>query len=289
MKKGKKSKRMRQKPSAAFIVVFVLFCIYAFLLLYPYLWAFMTTFKLENDYNNNRVGFPEIWTFDNYINAFTELSAAGRSLITMLFNSLWYSVGGTLVAIAASTVSAYVVAKYRFPGRQLVYGTALFTMVLPIIGALPSQYTMYGKLNILDSPFYLITFANGLGFNFIILYGFFKSLPWSYIEASYLDGAGHFRTFISVMIPQAMPVIASLGIVAFISTWNDYMNPILFLESFPTMSMGLYIYQQETMQQGVNIPILFAGVVMSVIPVLTLFIVFQNSINSLTLGGGLKG
>ena len=148
---------------------------------------------------------------------------------------------------------------------------------------------MYGKLNILDSPFYLITFANGLGFNFIILYGFFKSLPWSYIEASYLDGAGHFRTFISVMIPQAMPVIASLGIVAFISTWNDYMNPILFLESFPTMSMGLYIYQQETMQQGVNIPILFAGVVMSVIPVLTLFIVFQNSIMSLTLGGGLKG
>ena len=86
-----------------------------------------------------------------------------------------------------------------------------------------------------------------------------------------------------------MPVIASLGIVAFISTWNDYMNPILFLESFPTMSMGLYIYQQETMQQGVNIPILFAGVVMSVIPVLTLFIVFQNSIMSLTLGGGLKG
>lgn len=67
------------------------------------------------------------------------------------------------------------------------------------------------------------------------------------------------------------------------------MNPILFLESYPTMSMGLYVYQQETLQQGIDIPVLFAGVIMSTVPVLTLFVIFQNSIMSLTLGGGLKG
>ena len=282
--KGEKKPHARRKPSVAFIVVFILFVLYSITLIYPYLWAIMTTFKYDWDYNNNRVWFPQEWTFSNYADAFVELSAAGRSLITMLFNSAWYSVGGTLVAIASSTVSAYVVAKYRFPGRGIVYGIAIVTMTLPIIGALPSQYTMYGKLGILDTPFYLIAMANGLGFNFMILYGFFKSLPWSYVEAAYLDGAGHFRTFISVMLPQAASVIASLGIVAFISTWNDYMNPILFLESYPTMSMGLYVYQQ-----GIDIPVLFAGVIMSTVPVLTLFVIFQNSIMSLTLGGGLKG
>ena len=81
----------------------------------------------------------------------------------------------------------------------------------------------------------------------------------------------------------------ALSIVCFINTWNDYMNPILFLESYPTMSMGLFVYQQDTMQQGFNIPILFAGVVMSVIPVLALFVIFQDKIMTLTLGGGLKG
>lgn len=283
-----KSVKKRKIPNAAFIVVFVFFCIYALTLLYPYVWTLITTFKTEDNYAEDLIGFPSPWTFQNYVDAFIELSASGKNLFIMLVNSVWYACGGTLVAIAASSVSAYVVAKYKFPGRKVLYGVALVTMMLPIVGALPSQYTMYGTLGILNTPFMLITFANGLGFNFIMLHAFFKSLPWSYAEAAYLDGAGHFQVFFRVMLPQAITVIMSLAIVAFINTWNDYMNPILFLESYPTMSMGLYVYQQDLAQVGINIPMLFAGVVMSVIPVLALFIIFQNKIMSLTLGGGLK-
>ena len=283
------ARRRRRKPSVAFIVVFILFCIYALTLIYAYLWTLMTTFKTEGDYYLDRVGFPKNWTFENYTGAFQELSASNKSLFSMLLNSVWYAFGGTFVAIAASTVSAYVVAKYKFPFRNVLYGVALVTMLLPIVGALPSQYTMYGTLGILDTPLMLITFANGLGFNFIMLHAFFKSLPWAYAEAAYLDGAGHMQVFFRVMLPQAVSVIMALSIVCFINTWNDYMNPILFLESYPTMSMGLFVYQQDTMQQGFNIPILFAGVVMSVIPVLALFVIFQDKIMTLTLGGGLKG
>ena len=92
-----------------------------------------------------------------------------------------------------------------------------------------------------------------------------------------------------IMLPQAMPVIGSLGIVAFINMWNDYNTPIVFLESYPTLSSGLYLYQDATMQHSVDIPLLFAGVLMSVIPVVTLFCVFQKSIMNLSFGGGLKG
>ena len=91
-----------------------------------------------------------------------------------------------------------------------------------IVGAMPSQYTVYDSLGILDSPGMLLTCANGFGFNFIVLYGFFKSLPWDFVEASFLDGAGHLQTMLYIMLPQAMPVIGSLGIVAFINMWNDY-------------------------------------------------------------------
>lgn len=284
-----KLKRKIQKTPIVFHVVFVLFCLYALTLLIPFFWAFMNTFKTEIEYINNRAYFPKILDWTNYVEAFTMLSANGNNMFVMLINSLWWSVGGTLVALASSTMSAYVVAKYKFFGRGFFYALALVIMMLPIVGALPSQYTVYDALGILDTPGMLITCANGFGFNFIVLFGFFSALPWDYVEAAFLDGAGHFRTMFSVMLPLAVPVICSLGVVSFINMWNDYNTPILFLESFPTLSSGLYLYQTATMQHSVDIPMLFSGVIMSMIPVVTLFCFFQNSIMNLSFNGGLKG
>ncbi len=284
-----KLKRKIKKTPIVFYFVFALFCLYALTLLIPFFWAFMNTFKTEIEYITNRAYFPKTLDWTNYIEAFTMLSANGNNMFVMLINSLWWSVGGTLVALASSTMSAYVVAKYKFFGRGFFYALALVIMMLPIVGALPSQYTVYDALHILNTPGMLITCANGFGFNFIVLFGFFSALPWDYVEAAFLDGAGHFRTMFSVMLPLAMPVICSLGVVSFINMWNDYNTPILFLESFPTLSSGLYLYQTATMQHSVDIPMLFSGVIMSMIPVVTLFCFFQNSIMNLSFNGGLKG
>lgn len=284
-----KFKRKSNKAPVAFFFVFALFCLYSLTLLIPFLWAFMNTFKTEVEYITNRAYFPKAFDWTNYIDAFTTLSANGRNMFFMLVNSLWWSVGGTLVALASSTMSAYVVAKYKFRGRGFFYALALVIMMLPIVGAMPSQYTIYDALGILNTPGMLITCANGFGFNFIVLFGFFSALPWDYVEAAFLDGAGHFRTMFYVMLPLAVPVICSLGVVSFINMWNDYNTPILFLESFPTLSSGLYLYQTATMQHSVDIPMLFAGVIMSMIPVVTLFCFFQNSIMNLSFNGGLKG
>ena len=278
-----------KKKTTAFYVVFVLFVLYAVTLILPFLWAFMNTFKTEMEFINNKTYFPKIIDWTNYIDAFRSLSARDTNMFVMLLNSGWWAVGGTLLGLISSTMSAYIVAKYKFFGRGFFYGLAIVTMMLPIVGAMPSQYTVYDSLGILDSPGMLLTCANGFGFNFIVLYGFFKSLPWDFVEASFLDGAGHLQTMLYIMLPQAMPVIGSLGIVAFINMWNDYNTPIVFLESYPTLSSGLYLYQDATMQHSVDIPLLFAGVLMSVIPVVTLFCVFQKSIMNLSFGGGLKG
>ena len=276
--------RKIKKTPIVFYFVFALFCLYALTLLIPFFWAFMNTFKTEIEYITNRAYFPKTLDWTNYIEAFTMLSANGNNMFVMLINSLWWS-----VALASSTMSAYVVAKYKFFGRGFFYALALVIMMLPIVGALPSQYTVYDALHILNTPGMLITCANGFGFNFIVLFGFFSALPWDYVEAAFLDGAGHFRTMFSVMLPLAMPVICSLGVVSFINMWNDYNTPILFLESFPTLSSGLYLYQTATMQHSVDIPMLFSGVIMSMIPVVTLFCFFQNSIMNLSFNGGLKG
>lgn len=281
----KKSKSER----IVFGIILAFFCVYAFTLIYAFEWTIVNSFKKESEYFVNKITAPSVVTLGNYINAFAKLQTKGNNLFSMFFNSFWYAFVGTAISVLVSSMSAYVVAKYKFIGRKTFYTIAIVIMMLPIVGAIPSQYEIYSKLNIINSPLYLLVFADGMGFNFLVLFGFFSSLSWEYVEASFIDGAGHFTTFFRIMLPQAIGVIMSLYVVAFIGYWNDYMNPILFLESYPTLSSGIYSYQNDTLQKSVDIPMLFAGIIMSVIPIMVLFIVGQEKIMSISIGGGIKG
>lgn len=286
----KRKLRVRKKGFfAAKLVMFIVFAVYAFTLLYALLFAVSISFKDQWHYpGDNQTGLPNPWVWTNYRDAWNTLGNSGKGMLEMIVNSLWYAGGGAVLGVAVSALVAYVVAKYKFPGRNVIYAVAIFTMMLPIVGSMPSQYRVYETLQINNTPMLLLTKAGGFGFNFVVLYSFFKSLPWSYAEAAMIDGAGHFRTFIKVMMPQALGVIMALVLVAFIGQWNDYMFPILFLKDWPTLSSGLYIYQIEQVR-STNYPVLFAGLIISILPVLALYILFQNTLLDMTMSGGLKG
>ncbi len=286
-----KEKILKSKSKSyliAKIIVFIIFAIYAFTLLYALAWAFITSFKDQFEYMKDKNGLPDVWHFDNYLTAIKSVSVNDHGMLAMLINSLWYAGGGAVLGTLVSSMVAYVVAKYRFPGRNVLYTVALLTMMLPIVGAMPSQYKVYTTLGIINSPFMLLSLAGGFGFNFVVLYSYFKSLPWSYAEAGFLDGASHLTVFMKIMLPQAINVMGALLIVAGIGLWNDYMAPILFLRDFPTLSAGLYVYQMQTMRK-LNVPVLFAGLLLSVLPVIVLFVCFQNTMMDMTMAGGLKG
>lgn len=270
------------------IIVFAFFALYAFTLLYAILWAFGMSLKGQEEYYSNTNGFPQAWAFSNYVTAFKSVQVEGKNMIVMFINSVWYACGGAVLQVVTSAVVAYVVSKYKFPGRGFLYGLALVTMMIPIVGSFPSQYRVYKTLGILDTPALLITKAAGFGFNFIVLYSFFKTLSWTYAEAAFIDGASHLRVFLGVMLPMAIPVMGSLFLVAAIGLWNNYMEPVLFLQSYPTLTSGLYIFQLYT-TRDVNYPVLFAGLLVSVIPVVLLFIFFQNTIMESMSVGGIKG
>lgn len=270
------------------IIVFAFFALYACTLIYAILWALGMSLKEQSEYYSNPNGFPRAWAFSNYVMAFQSVQVDGKNMIVMFFNSLWYACGGAALQVITSAVVAYVVAKYKFPGRGFLYGLALVTMMIPIVGSFPSQYRVYKALGILDSPALLITKISGFGFNFIVLYSFFKTVSWTYAEAAFMDGASHLRVFLSVMLPMSLPVMGSLFLVATIGLWNNYMEPILFLQSFPTLTSGLYAFQLQT-SRDVNYPVLFAGLLISVIPVVLLFVFFQNTIMESMSVGGIKG
>lgn len=270
-------------------LLFILLLLYAISLVIPLLWTFLTALKSQVEYSTYNVnGLPEKWLFSNFALAFTELNVDGSNLFAMIFNSVWYTVGGVLIGMMVSSMVAYVTAKYEFPGRRVLYGIALVIMMIPIVGSTPSQYRLYSQLGILDSPAFLITFASGFGFNFLVLYAYFKSLPWSFAEAAFIDGAGHVKVFFKIMMPQAISTISALAIVAAITSWNDSGGPLLFLKSYPTLASGLYMFQVMTTRQ-LNMPVLYAGLLMSAVPMLVLFSLFSSKIMDMSLGGGLKG
>ena len=270
------------------IIIFTLFALYAFTLIFAMLWAFSASLKSQKEFYDNVNGLPREWLFSNYGTAFKQVSANGHNMFEMFWNSVWYSCGGALLGVLTSAVTSYVVAKYKFPGRGFIYGVAIVTMMIPIVGSFPSQYKVYTALHIIDTPFLLITKAAGFGFNFMVLYSFFRTLSWTYAEAGFIDGASHFKVFTRIMLPQALPVMGSLFMVQVVQLWNEYMEPNLFMQSYPTLSSGLYIFQLE-MTRGINFPVLFAGLIISVIPVIILFVCFQNTMMESMSVGGIKG
>lgn len=278
-----------------FGIVFVLFFLYAASLIFPLLWLFINSLQDRTIYEvnlalGNAFEFPSALHWENYSYAFTQLSYNGANIFMMFFNSIWYTLAYTLGGVLMSAFTGYALAKYRFKLRGFMYGVIIFTMTIPTVGTTGALFNLvYNVLHIYDSPFYVILkHLCGTGLNFLVLYGFFRNVSWSYAEAAFMDGAGHARVFFSIMLPQALPAIVTLSIVSGIAAWNDYMDVLMYLPSFPTIASGMYGVSRTLPRQGYS-TVYFAALVISMLPILILFTCFSNVIMKNFAVGGLKG
>ena len=288
IKKSKRDNFQRSKSEKIVLnVIFVLFLIYAITLIYPFVWVFVNSFRTKQDFFENPLAIPTHIIFMNYVTIFTRFN-----IFEMFLNSAIVSVGCTLVGVFSSSMSAYIVAKYKFPGRDLIYYVAITLMIIPTAGALSAQFRLMTDLRLVDTYFGMfIMAAGGFGFNFFMLYGYFKSISWSYAEAAMIDGASDFQVFMRIMLPQAKGALVALGIIAFIGSWNDYATPYLFLKSKPTLAVGIQRLSDD-ITYGANAsdyPALFAAMIISTVPIVVLFSVFQKTIIECSVAGGLKG
>ena len=271
------------------IVMFAIFLVYGFSLVFPLIWAFYNSFKHPVEYDQNSFALPSKWIFDNYEKVFTVVETNGTNIFTSLINSIWMSALSTFLGLLASCLTAYVVAKYKFKGAGIIYTIAIFIQIIPLVGSITGTYDLlWGTLEIADNPFlsWPIWFG-GFGFSFLILFSAFRSVSWSYAESAFIDGAGHFITFIKVMLPAVKPILASLFVVTFMGAWNDYMTAYLYMPSYAPLSLAVYLLQSDATR--IAYPVYLAVIVISVVPIIALFISFQKLIMENTSIGGLKG
>ena len=271
-------------------VVFAIFFIYSVSLLFPFLWMLLNSFKSGEEFmSGNIFGWPKQFYGKNFIEVMN-YQVDGQTVWSMLLNSIILTVVGTAVNVFLSACAAYCLSKFKFVGRKAIYAVAIFTMIVPIIGTLPSEVVMMETLGLQDSMLGVIFLYSGcFGFNFIMLYSAFNSISWSYAEAAAIDGAGRFKTFFTVMLPMAKGPIVACAILQAIVYWNDYTTPFLFMPSHMTLAVGLQRLQQELGGSTGNYPMVFASMLIALLPVLILYIVFQKKIIENTNAGGLKG
>ena len=288
------SKRKKSvSRNVVFTIAFVLLMLYVLYVVFFFVFAFVCATKTDNSQdkiNDKLVSFGGGFNLKNFVTAFDQLETVvqGCSFGNMLWNSVWRTVTSSVLSIMASSMVCYILVFYRSKMTKFIYNLGLFVSVLPVYGSAGSSYRLMYNLGLINNPLNMFLSVTLYGGYFFYMYAFFKSLSWDYAEAAFVDGAGHFTVFFKVMFPMALPSVSALFIMSFIAGWNDYESTLLHMNKYPNLAYGVYAFS-ENQKYVANMPGLFAGVLITLIPVLILFLIFQNTIMERVHLGGLKG
>lgn len=277
------------KEKILFEIVFVIFLIHSLTFVFMLAWMFISSLKEATEFFvESPFSFPKKWLFSNYPRAFKSIRSGKVSLFGMIFNSLWYTILGSLAGVLMPMIVGYVLSRYDFVGRNFIYTVAIFSLTIPIVGTGAAAMKLIVNLGLYDNPLHLVVnLFSGFSGAFLVFYGFFKSVSWSYSEAAQIDGAGPFTIFFKLMVPQAVPVMLTYFITGCINYWNDYQAVLMYYPSYPTLSSGLFSYKSETARA--DYPVYYAGLIIAMIPTIGLFAACSGKIMTSISVGGLKG
>ena len=296
--KKKKRGATRTRFSPVMIVMLVVLVLYVISLIVPFVWGFFTSFKHYLDFINDPVGLPKEWVWNygtviqKYYIAVTN-DKVGTKLVyldRMYINSLLYAVGSAIVAGIVPCITAYLCARFRNKFSGLLYSIAIVTMILPIVGNMPSQIIVSRTLGLYDHIWGMwIMNASYLGLYFLVFYNVFRALPKDFTEAAKIDGAGNVSILFRIVLPVVRNTLFTVILIKFIDFWNDYQTPLIYLPSSPTTAYGLY-WMSKTTENGMNsVPMRLAASMMIFIPILIIFLLLQKRLLGNLMVGGVKG
>ncbi len=273
-----------------FGVAFSIFAIYALSIIVYFGWAVLASFKTQKEFIYTPMALPTKLRFENYKDAIEIFVINETSFIGMMLNSLWYSLGAGFLYIFFHLCTSYVITRFNFKAKKFMYFMIVLYMLLPLYGSGASTYKLIKMLGLVNSPFYLITFMGGFtGSTFLILSAAWETIDGTYSEAAEIDGASQYRVYFSIMLPMVLGPAFALFIMQFIGHWNNYETFVMYLDELPNLAMGIYEFGNEMIYES-NDPVFFAGVTMTMIPILVFFSIFSNKImESVTFGTGIKG
>lgn len=263
---------------------YLLMGILSLTMVFPFIWMVSTSFKFDSQVFTVPIEWiPNPVNFSNYVKVWTE-----EPFLLFYKNTLTVAVFATIGQVLISAMAAYAFSALEFKGRRLVFSLYLATMMVPWHTIMIPQYQIISRMNLTDTHFALILGQLASAFGIFLLRQFFLTVPKELLEAARIDGAGEFYLFSRIMMPLAKPALSTLVIFTFIQVWNDYTAPLIYLNSKEkyTIQLGLSFFQSEhTMQYTV----IMAGTVCALIPILIIYLLFEQQITNGMVHSGLKG
>lgn len=291
----------RRKVSAFTVIICALLILYCLSLIIPAGWGLMTSLKDKWAFRADKFGFPKELKFSNYVTVirkfYVEIETTGEYtsrkvfVLEMLYNSLVYSVGLSLVGTFITAIMAYATARFKYRSSKMIYTLVIVTMILPIVGSLPSELAVARSLGLFDSVIGMLVMKSYFfGLYFLVLYSTFEGIPRDYSEAAQIDGANNLTVMFRIMFPFIRNVFFTIFILKFIGYWNDYQTPLLFMPSRPTLAYGLYHFANEFHDNEIKgEPMQLAACFLMAVPIFILFLALQKRLMGNLSMGGLKG
>jgi multiple sugar transport system permease protein len=278
----------RRSPLAV-IVWFVILLALTAVILYPLIWLAFATFKPSSEFGQNFSLIPWDATVDNFKKVLRGI--AGVPLSRFFLNSLLVAVLAVIGTLASASMAAYAFARIKFRGVGPLFACMIGTLLLPFHVIIIPQYIMFNKMGLIDTyvPLVIGKFLACEAFFVFLMVQFIRNIPRDLDEAARIDGAGHPRIFLSIILPLLRPALITSAIFAFIWSWNDFLSPLIYLTSPEryTLPIALRLFNDATSTSDYGATV--AASFVALIPVLLFFLFFQRFLIQGVATQGLKG
>jgi ABC-type glycerol-3-phosphate transport system permease component len=267
------------------VISYVVLAVGSIAFLLPFAWMITTSLKTQEQvYAFPIEWIPHPFKWSNYAEIFQVAPMARYILNTCILTFL-----GVLGSLLGSSIAAYAFARLRFPGRDVMFFIMLATMMVPTWVTIIPSYIMFGYLRWLDTYLPLIVPAFfALPFNTFLLRQFFLGIPVELEDAAKIDGAGTVRIFVSIVLPLAKPALIIVAIFSFLTHWNEFLGPLIYLQSqdkFP-LSLGVMNFVGE---QSQNYALMMGAATIAMLPCIVLFFIAQRWFMQGVVITGVKG
>lgn len=270
------------------VVYHVLMVLASFVMLYPVLWLIASSFKPNGDIFSTATSlFPKNFTLDHYINGWKGFG--GYTFTTFFKNSLFVALLSSVGMMLSSALVAFGLARIKFKGRGFWFVLMVVTMMLPAQVMMIPRFVLFNSMGWVGTYLPMIVpsfFASG--FNIFLIMQFIRSIPRDMDEAAKIDGCSWYGVFFRIIVPMIVPALVTVGVLTFMSSWEDFMGALLYLNkpATYTVAYALKMFNDSSMSDyGAT----FAMSALSLVPIMTLFFFFQKNLVEGISTQGLKG
>lgn len=277
-------RRVQNRWTIGMMIALILLCAYFLLILYPLVWMILSSLKTEKEFFRNLWGLPNVWQWQNYAKAWS------MGISSYFLNSVFVTASTIALCVSAAALAAFGLSRYKFRGNSLIFVLCMGGMMLSPQVTLIPLYRIIQALHIHDTYWAMVLpyAAYRAPITVMLIRSYFLGIPKEIEESAVIDGCNSFEVLWRIFLPISKPILMTCAILVAYYAWNEFMFSMIFIDSraYKTIPSGLMVFRDAL---STNYAVLFAGLTISAIPMVVVFLLMQKQFIRGMTAGAVKG